>query len=128
MRKTENTGIYIIRFARVREKKGLKEEENEKKKISCAKKNFQPPKGRRLKKGEDIEAARHRQKAKMPKWREPKTQAEKCPNLKPKSTKNGARFFSVRREIFSTPAPKQKYSQTTFYSPKYTEFFKPKWK
>ena len=50
---------------------------------------------------------------------------ENRPNLKPKSPKNDARIFSFRREIFSTPAPKQKYSQTTFYSPKYTEFFRP---
>ncbi|ERJ63777.1 hypothetical protein HMPREF1555_02250, partial [Porphyromonas gingivalis F0570] len=40
---------------------------------------------------------------------------ENRPNLKPKSPKNGARIFSFRREIFSTPEPKQKSSQTTFF-------------
>ncbi|WP_456301705.1 hypothetical protein, partial [Porphyromonas gingivalis] len=53
------------------------------------------------------------------------TRTENRPNLKPKSPKNGARIFSFSDEIFSTPAPKQNFSQTSFYSPKYTEFFRP---
>ncbi|KGN91081.1 hypothetical protein [Porphyromonas gulae] len=109
--------------ARKREK-GLKEEENEKKKIFSAKRLFSR-KCWRLVRNKGYKGKRRVSKKTEAPIAQAEIRTENRPNLKPKSPKNGARIFSFRREIFSTPAPKQKYSQTTFYSPKYTEFFRP---
>ena len=118
--------IYNTVRARKREK-GLKEEENEKKKIFSAKRLFSRKCWRLVGNKGHTGGEKGVEKKQRLSIAQAENRAVNRPNLKPKSTKNGARIFSVRCEIFSTPAPKQNFSQTTFYSPKYTEFFKPKW-
>ncbi|KKC50597.1 hypothetical protein HR10_08465 [Porphyromonas gulae] len=98
--------------ARKREKR-LKEEENEKKKISYAKKFFNLKCWRLVGNKGHKGGEKGVEKTEVIN-RTSRNSNRKSPKSQTKIQKNGARFFSFRREIFSTPEPKQNFSQTTF--------------